>query len=148
MILFDEYKLFVENTSLFSERRQTISNTYTAVNSLLLTAIGLLIRDAGFIFTWKMLLPLPLILAGIVICLWWRQLIQNNKSLVSLRIRILRKMEDELQNSVKMYHHEDELYPVDSKSLFADIESKLPLMFIALYLFFGIGFLIGYILNY
>jgi len=57
-------------------------------------------------------------------------------------------MEDELQDSIKMYHHEDELYPVDSEGLFADIESKLPLMFIALYLFFGIGFLIGYILNY
>ena len=61
---FEEYKLFVDDTARFTERRQTVSNIYVAVNSLLLAAIGLLIKDLGARCLWTLLLPLPLIAAG------------------------------------------------------------------------------------
>ena len=32
---FEEYKLFVDDTARFTERRQTVSNIYVGVNSLL-----------------------------------------------------------------------------------------------------------------
>ena len=44
---FEEYKLFVDDTARLSDRRQTVTNTYIAVNSLLLGAISFLIRDAA-----------------------------------------------------------------------------------------------------
>ena len=37
---FEEYKLFVEDTARFTDRRQTVSNIYVAVNSIILSAIN------------------------------------------------------------------------------------------------------------
>jgi hypothetical protein len=148
---FEEYKLFVEDTARFSERRQTISNIYVAVNSLLLAAIGLLIKDLGARGVWTMLLPLPLVAAGIAVSLWWAQLIRKYKLLVGLRIDTLRGMEElaEMAESVKMYHVEDRLYPRDAEGKvipgqglnFSDLEVRLPWLFLALYSLFGVGLL-------
>jgi hypothetical protein len=33
---FEEYKLFIEDTARFSERRQTVTKTYITVNSAIL----------------------------------------------------------------------------------------------------------------
>ena len=148
---FEEYRFFVEDTARFTERRQTISNIYVAVNSLLLAAIGLLIKGLGGKGTWIILLPLPLICAGIFVSLWWRQLIRKYKMLVGLRIDTLRKMEElpQMAESVKMYHEEDKLYPRDEKGNmipsqglnFSDLEARLPWLFLLLYALFGIGLL-------
>lgn len=144
---FEEYKLFVDDTARLSERRQTASNIYVAVNSLLLAAIGLLIKDLDARGLCTLLLPLPLITAGIAVSLWWRQLIRKYKKLVGLRIDTLREMEDEMPESVKMYHVEDKLYPRDEdgevipgKGLnFSDLEARLPMLFVVLYCIFGVG---------
>ncbi|VVB64875.1 Uncharacterised protein [uncultured archaeon] len=138
----EEYKFFIDDTARFSERRQTISNIYMAVNSLLLTAIGLVVKDLAIQSYWNLFLTIPLVLAGIAVSLWWSQLIYRYKELVRFRIKVLRKMEDEMTNSIKMYHLEDELYPVDAngnpipgKGLnLSDIEGMLPKLFIILYI--------------
>lgn len=145
---FEEYKLFVEDCARFTERRQTISNTYLTVNSLLLAAIGLLIKDVGARGIW---LLLPLVAAGIAVSLWWRQLIHKYKALVGLRIDTLREMEElpEMAESVKMYHVEDKLYPRDAEGKMipgeglniSDLEVRLPWLFLVLYSLFGIGLL-------
>lgn len=144
---FEEYKFFVDDTARFTERRQTVSNIYVGVNSLLLAAIGLLIKDIATRGLWTLLLPLPLTAAGVIVCLWWQQLIRKYKELVRLRIRTLRGMEDQMPESSKMYHIEDELYPRDEngemipgKGLnFSDLEARLPIVFVVLYCIFGIG---------
>ena len=144
---FEEYKLFVDDTARLSERRQTVSNIYVAVNSILLAAIGLLIKELGAPGSWTLLLPLPLITAGIAISLWWYQLIREYKKLVGLRIDSLRDMEVEMPDSVKMYHLEDKLYPraedgkmIAGKGLnFSDLEARLPMLFVVLYVIFGVG---------
>lgn len=147
---FGEYKAFIEDTARFTDRRQTISNTFVVINSLLLTVISYSLKDSSFIQPWKIILTIPLILAGILVSVWWRQLIRKYKKLVNLRIRLLREMENskELSGLVKMYHAEDELYPRDEngkmlkgKGLnFSDLEAKLPLLFIGLYTLFLIFF--------
>jgi hypothetical protein len=148
---FEEYKYFVDDTARFTERRQTVSNIYVGVNSILLVTIGWLIKDLGAGDQWTLLLPLPLIIAGIVICLWWRQLIFKYKELVSLRIRTLRGMEDKMLGSEKMFHVEDELYPRDKNNKmipgkglnFSDLEARLPIVFVVLYCTFGVGLLVA-----
>jgi len=152
---FEEYKLFVDDTARLSERRQTVSNIYVAVNSLLLTAIGLLIKELGARGLWVLLLPLPLVTAGIAVSLWWRQLIRKYKKLVGLRIDTLREMEDEMPESVKMYHVEDKLYPRDEGGEmipgeglnFSDLEARLPMLFVVLYCIFGVGSLTALVLR-
>jgi len=146
---FEEYKLFIEDTARFSERRQKVSSTYVAVNSIILSAIAFLVQDSPFTGRWQLLVILPLLIAGTTICLSWRQLILNYKKLVDLRIDRLRAMEElpEMEGSSKMYHAEDRLYPRSSrgerkrrKSLnFSDLERQLPWVFLALYGIFLIG---------
>ena len=69
---FEEYKLFAEDTARFSERRQKVGSTYVAVNSIILSAIALLMKDSGLTGRWQLLVVLPLLVAGITICLSWR----------------------------------------------------------------------------
>src|SRR5215218_3029236 len=110
---FEEYKLFIEDTARFSERRQKVGSTYVAVNSVILSAIAFLVKDSGLTGRWQLLVVLPLLVAGITICLSRRQLILNYKKLVNLRIDRLRAMETlpEMNGSSQMYHAEDALYP-------------------------------------
>jgi hypothetical protein len=144
---FEEYSLFIEDTARLSERRQTVSNTYVAVNSLLLVAIGLLVKDLGATGVWRLLLPVPLIISGIIISRRWSELLSNYKKLVGFRIIVLKEMEKKMSGIENMYHREDLLYPRDksggSNSIgglnFSDKEQALPKIFILLYYLFGLG---------
>jgi hypothetical protein len=153
---FEEYKLFIEDTARFSERRQKVGSTYVAVNSIILSAIAFLVKDSGFTSQWQLLVVLPLLVAGIAICMSWRQLILNYKRLVNMRIDELRAMEklSEMEGSSRMYHAEDTLYPRDDqgerkprkglnfsdKGLnFSDLERQLPWVFLGLYAIFFVG---------
>lgn len=146
MAILDEYKLFVDDTARFSDRRQTISNFYLTVNSVLLVAIGLLAKDLGAKSVLNLLLPLPLVVAGVAACLWWRELIGKYKALIKLRINKLREMETEIPDSVQMYHAEDELYPRNETDNLipgtglniSDIEKRLPHLFAVLYAIYGV----------
>lgn len=153
---YDEYKLFIEDTARFSERRQTVGSTFVAVNTLLLTAIAFLVKDSGardygLLIT---VLPLPLVLAGVLVSLWWRKIILRYKRLVNLRMRELMAMEKlpEMQGCQEIYHKEyEELYKRDAQGQkvpagrlnFSDLESRLPSLFIVLYGLFGLLLLIA-----
>ncbi len=143
---FEEYKLFVQDTARLSDRRQTVTNTYVAVNSLLLGAISFLLRDAAKGQWWGLLLALPLLIAGIVISRFWGQFIYKYKTLIGLRLDTLRSMENqpEMSGSVRMYHVEDAIYPRDEDSQMipgrglniSDLEKRLPTVFLALYIIY------------
>lgn len=146
---FEEYKLFVEDTARLSDRRQTVTNTYIAVNSLLLGAVSFLIRDAGGGKWWGLLLALPLLAGGIIVCCFWQQFIVKYKTLVGLRIDTLREMEDRpgMEGSVRMYHVEDQIYPRDEQGKmvpgkglnFSDLEKRLPALFLILYVVYVVA---------
>ena len=141
---FDEYKFFIEDTARLTERRQTVTNIYVAVNTILLSAVALLVKDAG-LQRWAIAAAtIMLLVAGIVICLFWRQLITRYKRLIGLRLDELRKMEElpEMAGCQRMYHAEDKLYPRDAQGNmlktrgrldFSDLERQLPNVFIILY---------------
>ena len=155
---FDEYKLFVEDTARFSERRQTVTNIYVAVNSIILTGISFLVKDAGFIPLWRAFVVMLILTAGSFICLQWGRLINKYKLLVGFRIDQLRLMEEhpDMANSHKMYHAEDFLYPRDPQSQvisgkglnISDLEKWLPRVFIIVYSIFFLGFLFMLLLNW
>jgi len=146
---FEEYKLFVEDTAHFSERRQAVSSTYVAVNSIILGAVALLVKDVDVSAPWRVLAVIPVLVAGIVICLQWKQLILKYKVLISLRLDQLRAIEKlpAMAASAKMYHAEDRLYPRNERGEvkpgeglnLSDLEQWLPLVFIALYALFLAG---------
>src|SRR5512135_1710634 len=91
---FEEYKFFIEDTARLTERRQTVTNIYVAVNTVLLSAVALLVKDAGLQRWVVAAATIMLLVAGMVICVFWRQLIIRYKPLVGLRLNELRQMED------------------------------------------------------
>ncbi len=151
---FEEYKFFIEDTARLTERRQTVTNIYVAVNTILLSAVALLVKDAG-LQRWAVVAATSMLLvAGIVICLFWRQLIIRYKKLVGLRLDELRQMEDlpEMAGCQRMYHVEDKLYPRDTQGNmlkirgrmdFSDLERQLPNVFIVLYVLSLAGIVIA-----
>jgi hypothetical protein len=151
---FDEYRLFVEDTARLSERRQTVTNTYITINSAIAGLITFLVRDSGFVNWWLAISMLPLIGFGILICSYWQQSIIKYRTLVGLRLDVLREMEMKLPDSVQMYHREDELYPRDSQNKpisglglnFSDLERRLPQLFILLYVILGLALVVGTLL--
>ena len=146
---YDEYKFLAEDTAKMTDRRQNISNLYTTINSILLAAVAVLFTDAGLNHLAIILSTLLIAIAGVVISISWKNMIQNYRNLLRLRFDVLYEMEEtpQMKDSVKIYHREsEELYPRDEEEgkfqdtgLFANIEKQLPNIFIGLYIILGAG---------
>jgi hypothetical protein len=89
------------------------------------------------------------VIAGILVCIWWRQLIFKYKTLVGFRMKQLMEMEalPEMQGCHQMYLKErEELYKRDAQGRkvpagrlnFSELEGRLPALFIVLYALFGL----------
>ena len=149
-----EFKIFVDDTSRLTDRRQTVTNAYVTVNGAIISFITFVVASADLKNWWFSLAVLPIVWAGVMVCLYWRQLIHRYSELVRLRFEVLREMELHIPGSVKMYHHEDSLYPlaedgkpVQRKGLnLSDLEARLPVLFITLYAVLGIGLIIATLL--
>ena len=83
---FEEYKLFVESTDRFSDRRQQTGNTYLTVNSIVIGAIAFLVKDAGFGTISRSIAIIMILIVGIIVCFVWKQIIFKYKKLVGLRV--------------------------------------------------------------
>ena len=144
---FEEYKMLVEDTAKQIDRRKNESNLFTTINSIFLTAIAILLKDSG-LDNWAIAAgAMVIVIAGITISKTWEDMIDNYRKLSKLRYQVLWEMEEnDLPDSVKIYHREQVLYPRDeegkqvvTKGVFADTEKRLPRIFMLLYI---ISFLI------
>lgn len=132
---FEEYKLLVEDTAHFSDRRQTVTIIYVTVNSILLGGIGLLLRDVtrNGDMAGKLALIIPLLAIGIAACSIWLWLIRRYKVVIGDRIDILKDMESApgMQGCQEIYHKLNRMYAEGPS--FAGIEAILPILFIVIY---------------
>lgn len=136
---YDEYKMLVEDTARFTDRRQSVSTLYTSINTIFLAALSIVISDFGELGIHEFLGSLVMIVAGILTSISWRTYILNYKELIKLRFTVLKEMEQDkgMEKSVKIYAREEEdIYnDPEEKGLFAVIEKKLPETFIGIYIF-------------
>jgi hypothetical protein len=149
---FEEYKLFVEDTARFSDRRQQISVTYLTVNSIIIGAIAFLVKDAKFVEVWRGIVVILILGVGVFSCVLWKQLINKYKLIVDFRIDELRAIEEHtnMKDCHKMFHAEDKLYPRDAEGKpikgealnISDKEKWLPNVFMGIYTVFFLGQLI------
>jgi hypothetical protein len=135
---FEEYKLFVEDTARFSDRRQTVTYIYATINGAIVGLATFLFQAAGF-SSWRIvIILLPLILAGGFICYAWYRLLSSYKKLLRFRFKQLEQMEDALPGCHRMYNLEaDYLYsnaPKREKIEQTRIEMWLPWLFIVIYM--------------
>jgi hypothetical protein len=143
---FEEYKFFVESTQFLTERRQNAAQTYITVNTAIFTVLAFLAKDAGFRGWTLVLVSLPLIIVGLLVCLQWHRVITQYKSLIGWRYDQLMAMERAMPDSYQMYvkEWEDFYKPQQGKKRFgfSRLEVGLPKMLFGLYLIFGIGLVI------
>ena len=91
-ILFDQYKLFVDSSDKLVARRQTVNTFFLSINALLLSAVGFIIRDVPQ--QWATFAGVFGVgLAGILLCITWRNLVRSYSQLNSGKFAVIHSLE-------------------------------------------------------
>ena len=94
-VLFEQYKLFVGTSEALVSRRQQVNTFFLSVNSIILAAIGLLVREntsnnvAGPAFV-------ILGISGIILCIAWSQMIRSFRQLNRGKFDVIHALERRL----------------------------------------------------
>jgi hypothetical protein len=128
----EEYGVFIEDTARYSDRRQTASNIYVAVNALLLAAAAVVVTEgnleaAAQLQDWRALAVVALLIAGFCACVVWLKLICTYEQVIGKRVAELREIEKEIPDSHRMYRR------MGKVPSFSKLERVLPVVFMVLY---------------
>ena len=148
--LVEQYKIFVESSERLVTRRQTVNTFFLTLNSLLLTGLGLTLREIIKMQEWVVLVIVPIGIAGILMCILWRRLVLSFKQLNTCKFNIIDILEQYLPASLFKAEwaalgegKDDKKYRPSTK-----IEMSIPIVFIVIHsLFIGTS-LILFLLNY
>jgi hypothetical protein len=135
---FGQYKLYVQSAEKISDRRQIANSYFIAINSALISLIGLTSEiQSGNIFLFKTLLSF----LGIIICFVFWHLIRAYRQLNTGKFEVIHKIEESLP--IKLYLYEwqvlgkgednDKYYP------FSHIEMIIPWVFGFIYIALGLA---------
>lgn len=130
-IILTQWKTCVEMVDSVSRRRYTMNNIFISLN---------LAINAATSFTWDTLIwRLPLPFAGIVFCILWLYLLHSYKQLNYAKFKVIHNIESKLP--VQPFKDEEMLLDEkqDKYKRFTNLESRLPIVFIILYLGEGLG---------
>ena len=93
--LLAQYRLLVETSEALVARRQGVNTFFLSVNSLVLAAAGLLLRD-GILSDLESFALVCLSLGGCVLCFVWRRLISSFRQLSRGKFDVIHAMEQRL----------------------------------------------------
>ena len=94
-VLFEQYKLLVETSERVVARRQTANTFFLSINSLLLVAVGVLVREAAGAAV-GVLGIIGLAILGTFTCQAWRWMVLSFRQLNAAKFEIIHLMEDHL----------------------------------------------------
>lgn len=138
--LFEQYKLFIDSIEKTSDRRQQANNYFIAINTALISLIGLSFQIKIFENSpWPKIL---LAVLGIVICVIFYFLIRSYKQLNTGKFAVIHEIEKNLPLALYKYEwkilgegkNKAKYYP------FSHIELWIPWIFGVLYFVLGIYF--------
>ncbi|MBN8655465.1 MAG: hypothetical protein J0M11_06990 [Anaerolineae bacterium] len=146
---FDEYKYFGDRALYQSQRRQNASQLFLTVNTAIFGAIALLTRDSG-LHGWVLVISIaPLFAVGVSACIIWISIISRFKKIIGWYYQQLREMENDIKGSYKFFTKEWSAFSkLDKRKVqttFSDLETFMPMIFIGLYLIYGIGLCVSVI---
>jgi len=98
-LLLEEYKLFVETSETVVARRQVANTFFLSANSALLAALGVLSQTTLAPVVARLAF-LGIGVAGILLCIEWRVLIQSYRQLNAGKFRIIHLLERHLPASL------------------------------------------------
>lgn len=141
--LIEQYKAYLETSEEVLNRRQTVSNFYTTLNTSLLTIAA---TSTGVIFGIDSIknnylvgcgIAIIISLIGILLCLNWNKLLDSYGNLNGAKIKVISQMEKNLYANIY-----DTEWKIMSEKLgtkryvsFTKIEKRVPKIFIGVYVF-------------
>lgn len=132
-LLFDQYKLYVA-TSLDVTKRRNAANTYfLSINTFMFAALGAA-SAVGFgvlQLGWTFFVST----AGIVLCYYWRRLIQSYRALNKAKFKVIHDLELQLPVSLfgDEWKHLGEGKDTSIYRPLTGLEMKIPWVFVVLY---------------
>jgi hypothetical protein len=134
--MLEQYKLCVEMADRISSRRGTTNNFFLSLNSLLVTAIGILSRlgsvFAAFNFWWVIVASF----AGLLFCWCWSTNIRCYRELNAAKFKVINAMENKLP--VAAFEAEWKWLNPKSKTIkypqLTRVEHWVPVIFAVLYI--------------
>lgn len=93
--LLDQYKLYVDTMEKAVARRQGINGFYLTANSILITAMGVMVKQS-LENIGTLVIVLPLAIAGILICVNWRSILENHRQLNAAKFEVIHRLERQL----------------------------------------------------
>lgn len=97
--LLAQYKLFVETSESLISRRQNVNTFFLSVNSIVLTAAGLLLRN-GEPSTLGYGALIGLGIGGVLLCFVWRKLITSFQQLSKGKFAVIHALEQQLPGRI------------------------------------------------
>ena len=139
-LLLNQYKLYVEMANAISERRSKANTFFLSANSFLITTLGVLTKfqvENNLGFFWLYIAST----AGILFAVTWLLLVRNYKQLNSSKYQVIHDIEKKLPASpyIKEWRNLDSGKNWKKYMKLTNIESIIPILFIALYLILSIG---------
>lgn len=138
--LLAQYRLLVGTSEALVVRRQGVNTFFLSVNSLILAAVGLLLRT-GTLSAAEAFGLICLSLGGFVLCFFWRRLISSFRQLSEGKFAVIHALEKRLPARVFIaewaalgYGKHPEKYRPFTKT-----EANTPLVFAALHLIFVVA---------
>lgn len=132
--LLEQYKLLVQTSETLVARRQTVNTFFLSMNSLLLAASGIFVKEgmserlSGFVL-------LALAITGLVLCVAWRRLVRSYQQLNAGKFEIIHLLEKHLPAAIfKAEWHALGAGKDKSKyNPFTKTEAAIPVIFGGLY---------------
>jgi len=145
-ILLQQYKIFLETSESLVARRQTVNNFYISVNAALISIYSAIFA-VGQKQEVSLVIGVLFSIIGIVLCLFWREILQSYGRLNASKMKVINFLESRLPASLY-----DTEWKVQSDKLnnrpyvsFTTSESRIPFLFIVVYsliICFALGSLI------
>ena len=90
----EQYKAYLQSINYTSKLKHTVNNYFLAINTLLVSAVGLSVARTDFFDpgVWHRIIPI----AGIFLCLAWWYSTREYKSVNRVKFKILRCLEGQL----------------------------------------------------
>jgi hypothetical protein len=134
-ILLEEYKLFVETSEKLVARRQTVNAFFLSMNAALISAVGVIMGQAASKIDVALSGVIGIGLAGILLCISWRRLVNSHRQLNTGKFVLIENMEKYLPAALFKAEWHALGKGQDNKKYmpFTRTESVLPFVFILLY---------------
>jgi hypothetical protein len=109
--ILEEFQLTLKHVEKLLDRRQTNTSFYLSVNTGILAAIGLLLKDSQLTEGWLLASILLLVCAGFIACWIWRSLLYQYEILLDWWYARLREFEASMPDSARLVTREyEDLY--------------------------------------